>query len=484
MLKGAAGLAAGLGSLALAGDKAFLPGRRTGSPGGTDPKPLPDIQFDIRDYIGKARKFDDGGGEVLAQLPPVHSMFTTAKLHRTPARADQARLAEALDEIEAAYPFAADGLLTFVSYGLPYFGRLPRGLVAEMMPRLRTDHARWALEEAVPGPTDVSPLNPGITKASFNNPVQIEQNDMLITIRTDNAGYLRDVLAWLGGSNSLRGRRVRSPALFNGLATVTSSRSQFVQIGLPAKIAATVGVPYAGRINPNSPMWMGFLDQQVDGSGPAAICTFAGNESARMTTARHGDYFDNGSIQHLSHIIEDLDQFYLGSSESKHGQTYLERVQYMFRSNPPPSHGFKDQFARGGGPACLDTRFNGILDAQDNARGVNTAGGERRMGHLCAVQRASRSADGTAMHIRMDGPGLDGMDVLSGSAPKLQFTIFVPTAEFFRAMRVSQASLDLAEQYGIKPVDNGIERFITATRRQNFLVPPRRHRAFPLAELG
>jgi hypothetical protein len=29
---------------------------------------------------------------------------------------------------------------------------------------------------------------------------------------------------------------------------------------------------------------------------------------------------------------------------------------------------------------------------------------------------------------------------------------------------------------------NGPERFITATRRQNFLVPPRRHRAFPLAE--
>jgi hypothetical protein len=30
--------------------------------------------------------------------------------------------------------------------------------------------------------------------------------------------------------------------------------------------------------------------------------------------------------------------------------------------------------------------------------------------------------------------------------------------------------------------DNGLERFLTATRRQNFLVPPRRHRAFPLVE--
>jgi len=469
MLKGAAGLAAGLGALAFAGDKAFLPDRRNSA----GPNHLPDIQFDIAARIGTARTFGDGAGEVLAQLPPVHTMFVTATLHHTHERRPGARLAEALDEIEAAYRFAADGILMFVSYGLPYFKRLPRGLVADMMPRLRADHSRWALEEAVPGPTDVSPSNPGISKETFNIPVQIERNDILITIRTDNAGHLRDVLAWLSGSNSLRGRRVRSPALFDGLATITSSRAQFVQIGLPARIATTVGVPYADRISPNSPMWMGFLDQQVDGSGPAAICTFAGNASARITTAKRGDYFDTGSIQHLSHVIEDLEQFYLGQ------QTYLERVQYMFRSNPPPSYGFKDQFAAGGGPACLDNHFKGVLDARDNARGTH------RMGHLCALQRSSRSADGTAMHIRMDGPGLDDMDVFNRNlAPKLQFTIFVPTAEFFRTMRVNQASLDLAEQNDIKPVNNGLERFITATRRQNFLVPPRRHRAFPLAELG
>jgi hypothetical protein len=36
----------------------------------------------------------------------------------------------------------------------------------------------------------------------------------------------------------------------------------------------------------------------------------------------------------------------------------------------------------------------------------------------------------------------------------------------------------------VDPDDNGLERFLTATRRQNFLVPPRRHRAFPLLELA
>lgn len=50
-------------------------------------------------------------------------------------------------------------------------------------------------------------------------------------------------------------------------------------------------------------------------------------------------------------------------------------------------------------------------------------------------------------------------------------------------MRSNQASLDLAQRYNVPSQNIGIERFITATRRQNFLVPPRRTRAFPLIEL-
>jgi hypothetical protein len=50
-------------------------------------------------------------------------------------------------------------------------------------------------------------------------------------------------------------------------------------------------------------------------------------------------------------------------------------------------------------------------------------------------------------------------------------------------LRISQASLDLKDKYGVSPNANGLERFIPATRRQNFLIPPRRHRSFPLLEL-
>jgi hypothetical protein len=51
-------------------------------------------------------------------------------------------------------------------------------------------------------------------------------------------------------------------------------------------------------------------------------------------------------------------------------------------------------------------------------------------------------------------------------------------------MRNAAAAQQFQKQFlGGQDDDNGLERFITATRRQNFLVPPRRHRAFPLLEL-
>ena len=286
------------------------------------------------------------------------------------------------------------------------------------------------------------------------------------------------MLAYLGGSRSLNGASV-SPTGLRGLMQVSSHRLMFTQPGLPRRLADAANLAYAGSINPTSPMWMGFADQQVSGSGPPQITTFAGNSSSRLTTANAGDYFDNGAVVHLSHVIEDLSQFYADPDEP-----YTERVQYMFRSNPIPSVGATDQYTDGGGPSYFENTFQGAADAARDAAAINTYQGEHRIGHLAALQRSSRASDGTPMHIRADGPGFDPLDVPDGTPqPKLQFCVFVPTAEFFTTMRRNQASLDLVKQYNVDPDDNGLERFITATRRQNFLVPPRRHRAFPLLEL-
>ncbi len=481
-LKRAGALAVALGALEAVGPFSFAPQRV-----GASIVPS-DIQFDISPFLAVPPQ--TYGSDVRFQMPPVHTVFLTAALERTPTRADQAEMNRVLGRLEQFYPWGATHLVTFVAYGLPYFGRLPGGraghLVSRQMPRLAADPGRYALEEALPGPTDVSPANPRISKFRYNVDVLIERNDMLFTLRGDNPGILADVLAWFGGSNKLRGHAVASPA-WDGLIRFTSSRNMFVQMGMPRAVAKQHGLPYANFVQPQSPMWMGFADQQVTGSGPAPICTFAGTPAARLTTAAQGDYFDNGSVQHLSHVILDMLQFYdMDNDEEPPGPdgVFTERVQYMFHA-PSLVGGNKDQFADGGGPALLPNENRGPHYAAQTAQGIGTAGGKHRMGHLSCLQRSSRAADGTPMHIRMDGPGFDAMDVPGGAAaPKLQFTIFVPTAEFFRTLRTSQASLDLQDKHSVSVNDNGLERFLTATRRQNFLIPPRRHRAFPLTELA
>jgi hypothetical protein len=448
---------------------------------------LPDIQFNIGNFTAPAVTVNG----VLVAFPPVFTLFATATLERRPSREDQRELARALDEIERAHQFSPQGVLAFVAYGLPYFNRFPGKLFDAKVPRLLSDESRFALEEAVPSPTDVSPANPGIKKVRFNVPVMIEGNDLLFTLRSDHVGNLWDVLAFLGGSNKLAGQRVRSPHLDAGLK-FTSTRVMFVQRGLPRQVADQNKLVFAPFINPNSPMWMGFADQQVNASAPAPDVTFAGADGIHLTTAQPGEYFDNGSLQHLSHDILDMAQFHDLNAAGVPGSdgTFLEHVQYMFRADPPPSMGRANQFRDGGGPAFLPNQFNGTGDAARSAAGVETlavaAGStvtQHRMGHLSCLQRSSRTADGRPIHLRNDGPGFDSMDVPGGTKqPKLQFMVFVPTADFFRVMRINQASLDLQAKFHVDPSDNGLERFITATRRQNFLIPPRRHRAFPFAE--
>jgi hypothetical protein len=474
---GAAALGTALASLDLAGQLTRAPVRMAHAA-----TALPDIQFDVGRFIAPAVTLNG----VQFRFGPVHTVFVTTRLTRRPTKSDRKALADALAAIESTYEFSPGGLFTIVGYGLPYFLDLPPALVAKHVPALLSDPKRSVLEEAVPGPTDVSPAHQDVTKANFEVPLRIEDNDVLFTFRSDHAGNLTDALQWLfHGSNSLRARKLPSPPVGDFLR-ITSSRAMFVDRGMPRKIADREGLPYAYMIHPQSPMWMGFADQQVDGAGPAEITTFAGHSSARLTTARKGDYLDNGSIQHLSHVILDLMQYYDVDEDGEPGEDsdYLSRVQYMFRSNPPPDRGDDDPFTDGGGPAFLRNEFKGRDDADRNARGDGTLGGENRMGHLTGLHRVSRAEDGTPLHIRMDGPGFDGLDVPGGEATaKLQFSIFLPTAELFARMRAAQASTDLCNRYKVADSDNGLERFITATRRQNFLVPPRRHRSFPLLEL-
>ena len=468
VLGGTAGaLATAFGALELLKEHAVIPERQAGA--AVQPS---DVQFDLGAFTPAAVSMDG----VMVKMPTLHTIFATARLSRTPSRDDQKALEDALDAIEATYPWSPQGVFLETAYGLPYFNRLSRRVVDSHIPNLRGSR-RSVLEEAVPGPTDVHQTNPGIKKLRFNVPVRIERNDLLFTLRGDNADILSDVLAFLGGSNTLHGQRVRSPRLRSGM-TFTSSRAMFMQMGMPRKIAESEGLPYAARMNPNSPMFMGFVSQQTESNPAGSTVTFVGPQGHPLTNARSGDYFDNGSVQHLAHDILDLEQWYADD------EPFTERVQYMFRSNPIPSEGNADQFVDGGGGLVFPASFQGNNDALANAQAVNTFEGEHRLGHLSCLHRSSRAADGAPRHLRADGPGYDNMDVPGGGKlPKLQFSVYLPTADLFAQMRKDAASLDLQEKFDVEAEDNGLERFLTATRRQNFLVPPRRHRSFPLVEL-
>jgi hypothetical protein len=298
-------------------------------------------------------------------------------------------------------------------------------------------------------------------------------------------------------------------------------RLQFTQPGLPRKIVDQAGFEFAPRVNPDSSMFFGFVDQAVDSSAPsAAILTFAGSQGIHFTTAKPGDYFDNASAQHFSHDILDPFQFFaLPHQDPRHpdGEPASERLMYAFRANQkgttnglPAPFNAADPFNNGGTAAFVPNIFQGnndaMLDAQDSA-GQFTAStpanqqqnatftGLPRIGHEQALHRFGRTSTGVPLHQRVDGPGFNGMDVpafeefpggrtfaAGTSVPKLEFSVFMPTSENFRRMRVGVAAQDLQVQFHVDPDDNGFERFVTATRRQNFLLPPRRHRAFPLVE--
>jgi hypothetical protein len=43
-------------------------------------------------------------------------------------------------------------------------------------------------------------------------------------------------------------------------------------------------------------------------------------------------------------------------------------------------------------------------------------------------------------------------------------------------------SADLQQRYNLPDENVGFTKFLTTTHQQNFLLPPRAHRSFPLAE--
>lgn len=77
---------------------------------------------------------------------------------------------------------------------------------------------------------------------------------------------------------------------------------------------------------------------------------------------------------------------------------------------------------------------------------------------------------------------MDDMDG-NGATPGVHFLAFSAGSQIFHQSRMGMEAADVVGEHPVPAQANGINAFIHATRRQNFLVPPRQHRAFPLLEL-
>jgi hypothetical protein len=151
------------------------------------------------------------------------------------------------------------------------------------------------------------------------------------------------------------------------------------------------------------------------------------------------------------------------------------------------------------GPADVATR-------RQIARGFEKQG---VIGHSSAIQTASRLAadhvavdgtvyrKGTAIPIRADfntldnpffwsaHPSLDGMNDQPSAG--VHFVVFNPSSDDFERTRNAMDGIfPGGSRVKLPPRDRGqgFNSVLQTTHRQNFLVPPRRHRSFPLAELS
>ena len=206
---------------------------------------------------------------------------------------------------------------------------------------------------------------------------------------------------------------------------------------------------------------MGFTSTQQLGQAKEVAVSFDGRPDPLvkpLTTARPGDYFAGGTAMHLSHLTEDLAQWY--------ALPYDQRARRMFHFDAPAP----------AGRITVQTRWlnpnTTTIDAQQN----------HIIGHNEAVQQGSRTPEGQALQLRVDFNTMDPMDS-AGATPGVHFVAFSPGSQVFHQSRQGMDAADVAAHYQIPAGANGINNFIHATRRQNFLVPPRPHRAFPLLEL-
>jgi hypothetical protein len=400
---------------------------------------------------------------VAVVVPPLHHEIVTATVKATNLVAAQEDLERALVDLDDRYSLDAAGLGVTVAWGLPYFDRY---VPEQAMLHLPFDHRAGK-----------SVLLPARRFPSDPHDTILEQNDIAVLMRSDSRAHIDDA----------------RKTLFDDLPhfTVTSIRRGFAGGGfagkqsLPKKMAMAAGVPGADLIPETSELFLGFTSTQKAGLGPRLI---ANHETLGFIDLR-GGYFHGGTHMHLSHLDEDLEAWYLNFD-------YDERVLTTFRPGMTDVKQGTQTVAQG--PKDVATQA-------ETAKAFQETG---RFGHSASIQTSSRLLQdfvgpdgtvypkGTAIPQRADFNTLDNPFAWSVTPDKdkvkstpsagLHFAVFNPSSDDFARNRLAMdGELPDGTKLDTPPRSRaqGFNSVLTTTHRQNFLVPPRRHRSFPLSEL-
>lgn len=423
--------------------------------------------------------------DVAVAVAPLHHEVVTAKLRlgRSKRELLEARgeLEQALRRLDRAYAPTPSDLGVTVAWGRPYFREYVPVLADG---RRYPDYFPLDNRASEAAGRRVSAFLDAIRFPSDPEEVILEQNDVCVQFRSDSLEHIA------------AGAR----AVFDSLRdvfTLTSVRKGFVGGGfggrrsLPKRMAVEAGIPGAESIPETAQLFMGFTCSQKAGLGPERIANF--ETLPGLTDQWPNGYFRHGTTLHVSHLFEDLELWY-GSA------TFFQRVWLAFSAGTAAEQLPETTQTLPQGPDDVDGLDQVLVLAQGGQGGL--------VGHSSAMQPVNRLQADTvdnygARHVRgtaiLQRPDFNTLDnpFFWTSRPKrdrysarpaagMHFLAYAPTSDTFRRVRLA---MDGRYPDGtVIPIDprspdEGLNSMLQTTHRQSFLVPPRRHRSFPLAEL-
>lgn len=417
---------------------------------------------------------EDHVGVAVAVVPLWHAVVT-ARLAFAPGdherlRSAQQRLTAALALVERAYPLGPTGIFTQVAYGLRYFtDYLPSSLTDEHFPKstMPGTEGQWAVADSIRFPKDPADL-------------VLETQDVCFHFKSDYRDNIERVIGALftPGAQELNGMPADA-AYVGDILTLTSVRRGFAGSGLPHTIGTKVGVPGAEHVPAGAMLFMGFTSSHVDGLAQGNLASF--ETLPGYTDVQVGGYFAGGSAMHLSHIGIDLVKWY--------AMKHPDRLHRMF--NPRRT---ETEDVLSPDQSAATVAFEAQRDEDAEKHGI--IGHNEQMQWTVRLKEDTTTAygevvpKGTVFFLRQDfntveNPFSFSVEGAVSGAPRagVHFIGFGPSSQHYELMRREMDGVEHQKRYQLPDENLGFTKFLDTTHRQNFMLPPRAHRSFPLAEL-